>query len=679
MLFPVNVCTREMVRNGECPMEKLSSDPYDFIKLEYSTAYFMQCDDSWILPSTAGESGCIPSLHVAGGLAPDDPEVFRGEVKDLDYNRIKDKFCRVGVPANGDCVLPPLSGFKLPKRLEDAGFKEAMVTPCSYKQRGEKIEKDCVLLDLMMDGKVVIADRNGHGPYATLQSRNDSLTMTWKVDNNYPYSFPRCIDLSNQVGLPENHFDTALSDSFLNCAKNPYYARAKEGQITIDSVEPFNCNTDKELRRLLCRTTNQTLTSAAEASTKAARSRILDYVSWFEWWTCGCFFLGAFVAPLLGFAYIAFRSRSIPVPVVETQPKWKIPSKESLAAIDKFVKNACKTKDLLDDCLPPGMPDEAECQVFMEHKDENRCQTTRLLDKSRYKIEGDDKFYINASKFSMKGCKAKWVMTQAPLPGTREAFWIMIEDLLKNAIVSIICMNSFEPVLEGDTWFPDLRKAHATPVGDGECRLCRFGKMSPTAVKVERAPTLRNIQIANLRSEGYPTTGWEELFNVLLVHKAPLTRDADIRAEQVEGRDRYEGHHLRNIIFCRAILQTVQFAYWENIDYYVLQSANGTGTAAIFVMVYVIIERLRNGMETTVAEVLEELRTHVPAAIATAEQYLAVYACVLMYTQAHLKTRYGKELQSAIGFQWEHRFGQHRLRSRVDDAAPVAELCLRLL
>ncbi|CAJ0573168.1 unnamed protein product, partial [Mesorhabditis spiculigera] len=391
-----------MVRNGECPMEKLSSDPYDFIKLEYSTAYFMQCDDSWILPSTAGESGCIPSLHVAGGLAPDDPEVFPGEVKDLDYNRIKDKFCRVGVPANGDCILPPLSGFKLPKRLEDAGFKEAMVTPCSYKQRGEKIEKDCVLLDLMMDGKVVIADRNGHGPYATLQSRNDSLTMTWKVDNKYPYSFPRCIDLSNQVGLPENHFDTAVSDSFLNCAKNPYYARAKEGQITIDSVEPFNCNTDKELRRLLCRTTNQTLTSAAEASTKAARSRILDYVSWFEWWTCGCFFLGAFVAPLLGFAYIAFRSRSIPVPVVETQPKWKIPSKESLAAIDKFVKNACKTKDLLDDCLPPGMPDEAECQVFMEHKDENRCQTTRLLDKSRYKIEGDDKFYINASKFSMK-------------------------------------------------------------------------------------------------------------------------------------------------------------------------------------------------------------------------------------------------------------------------------------
>ncbi|CAJ0577894.1 unnamed protein product, partial [Mesorhabditis spiculigera] len=636
-----------MVRNGECPMEKLSSDPYDFIKLEYSTAYFMQCDDSWILPSTAGESGCIPSLHVAGGLAPDDPEVFPGEVKDLDYNRIKDKFCRVGVPATGDCILPPLSGFKLPKRLEDAGFKEAMVTPCSYKQRGEKIEKDCVLLDLMMDGKVVIADRNGHGPYATLQSRNDSLTMTWKVDNQYPYSFPRCIDLSNQVGLPENHFDTAVSDSFLNCAKNPYYARAKVWQITIDSVEPFNCNTDKELRRLLCRSTNPNLTSAASTPKPPARSPILGYISWFEWWTCGCFFLVGFLGPLLGFVYIAVRLRSIPMPALDAKAKWKLPSKKALAAIDKFVKEAAtKCVDLDFPLLPP----DNECKEFIAHKDQNRNQLARIKDKFLYKIDGCPDLYIAATKgFRLKGCDVEWMTTQAPLSHTCETFWLMIESLIKKhggAPVPIISLDAFDPVLEGDAWYPDVHKKAAVVVeGDTNCRFLLFGKMKPTAVEMERVATVRNIHIANLRAEGYPAKGLGDLTNVYLICKHHMAKDAEYRAGEVNGVDPLNGVYLQNLLLCRAYLETMRYADSDGVDFYLLQSSTGAGPAAIYIAVYVTIERLRKGIETTVGEVINELAEYLPTAISNKEEQFTVYACVLLFFQAHLKARHGKEIQ----------------------------------
>ncbi|CAJ0578005.1 unnamed protein product, partial [Mesorhabditis spiculigera] len=288
-LFPFNLCTRKMLVDGTCPKDLLSRSPYVADKIVITLDYHVQCEPGFMVPTIASDIGCVPSLHQAAGLSPDDPEVFPDDVKDLEKIQFCAKLTQLPNPLN--CVPRPLKGFTLAAGLPKS-VAPAAETPCLYPGRGAKKAEDCVLMDLLIpptdtqkEPLIIPGDRNGIGPYATLQSTTDNLARKWTPWEEPHRMFPRCIDISDVVGLTQPHVDEVQNDFFLNCETNPYYQRAvttrNAAQMAALKIEPTKCDTMRSSRRLFCRWLDFASTTAvpAEESPDLAR-QIFAYPLW---------------------------------------------------------------------------------------------------------------------------------------------------------------------------------------------------------------------------------------------------------------------------------------------------------------------------------------------------------------------------------------------------------------
>ncbi|CAJ0577856.1 unnamed protein product, partial [Mesorhabditis spiculigera] len=84
----------------------------------------------------------------------------------------------------------------------------------------------------------------------------------------------------------------------------------------------------------------------------------------------------------------------------------------------------------------------------------------------------------------------------------------------------------------------------------------------------------------------------------------------------------------------RTIARLTHFC--EAYKHCVVQCATGAGWSNVFLMVVVLLDRLRQGTEVEVIGLFKELRSIHPDAITDPEQYMAIYMALLEYIKAYL-------------------------------------------
>ncbi|CAJ0577790.1 unnamed protein product, partial [Mesorhabditis spiculigera] len=614
-LFPFNLCTRKMLVDGTCPKHLLSTRPYDATKLNISLRYHVQCDVGFMVPPIAADIGCVPSLHQAAGLGPEDPPIFPDDFKD--FNNIK--FCAAGMPLPDplDCVPRPLKGFPLAAGLPDSVKNAAPDTPCLYDARGAK-------------------KGEGLGPYASLPSPYVNLFRQWTPHEEPHRIFPRCIDVSRIVGLTDKHIEEVQADYFLNCATNPYYQKAvkagNQAQMAALKMEPSRCAKLVDSESLFCRWLDfpKTPTGASAAEKQETSPGLAVLLSWpcllvYNVILYGCLIGGRF--------YLRRRFlkewNAIPVPDLDwktiIEPEREEAPEELKTVVAKFVEDVCQTgpEELWDqwtrasNWTPEPRP---STEAFNNHMEKNRFALFPCADHNRFKLanydEADEKGsdYINASMFKLKGCEAHWIPTQAPMPNTRDDFWRMMFSMTRpdfvaqNCDAKIYCLNNIDPVPNGANFWP-------CEFGEGavwrEKWYCAFGKWSPylTTVIHERDVATYYCQVE--RNIGAPAC---ELQKPAIYYPA-------------SGKD------FRSKV--RAIARLVNFED-PVVPVYVVVCSSGAAWSAVFIMVFVIIDRLTAGTEVSVTELWHELRTARPYAITDAKQWLAVHMAVFEYIKVHL-------------------------------------------
>ncbi|CAJ0580396.1 unnamed protein product, partial [Mesorhabditis spiculigera] len=281
VLFPMNVCTREMVARGECPLDKLSTSPFNPDSMKSSNEYFLQCDAGFTVPSVVIaakeldkrlELTCVPSLQLAAGyLAIDGSPLnnYKYDVTGPDVN-----YCAHGGRKKGDGCQPlPLCGAdgKTPGAFQTAWSAPDCDKACDYPSVDGKYD-DCVLLDIRLDEKTVISYRRLlSGPYAELLSDEDNLRFSPPIPKTSPENqpkragadkiirYPRCIEIE---GLSASHKEYVLNDALLNCATNPIYLELKDARLRL---KPQNCATigdaDGTGNKICLRTANSSQTA----------------------------------------------------------------------------------------------------------------------------------------------------------------------------------------------------------------------------------------------------------------------------------------------------------------------------------------------------------------------------------------------------------------------------------
>ncbi|CAJ0569360.1 unnamed protein product, partial [Mesorhabditis spiculigera] len=642
-LFPFNLCTRKMVVDGTCPEHLLSTSPYDATKLKISLRYHVQCDVGFMVPPIAADIGCVPSLHQAAGLGPEDPPIFPDDFKD--FNNIK--FCAAGMPLPDplDCVPRPLKGFPLAAGLPESVKNAAADTPCLYDARGAKKGEGCVLLDLLIppsgsqkEPMIIPGDRKGLGPYAALPSPYVNLFRQWTPHEEPHRIFPRCIDVSRIVGLTDKHIEEVQSDYFLNCATNPYYQKAvkasNQAQMAALKMEPSRCAKLVDSESLFCRWLDFPKTPTGATAAEKQETSPGGLVAVLFSWPCLLVYNVILYGCLIGGRFYLRRRflkewNAIPVPDLDWQkilePEREEAPEELKTVVAKFVEDVCQTgpEELWDqwtrasNWTPEPRP---STEAFNNHMEKNRFALFPCADHNRFKLanydEADEKGsdYINASMFKLKGCEAHWIATQAPMPNTRDDFWRMMFSMTRPDFVAqnfdakIYCLNNIDPVPNGANFWP-------CEFGEGavwrEKWYCAFGKWSPYLTTVIHE---RDVATYYCQVERHIGAAACELQKPAIYYPA-------------SGKD------FRSKV--RAIARLVNFED-PVVPVYVVVCSSGAAWSAVFIMVFVIIDRLTAGTEVSVTELWHELRTARPYAITDAKQWLAVHMAVFEYIKVHL-------------------------------------------
>ncbi|CAJ0585994.1 unnamed protein product, partial [Mesorhabditis spiculigera] len=194
VLFPFNLCTREMIAADRCPGTAWTTAAYARNGQHVTNKYLAQCDAGFVIPEIVLDAitkhgtardpplkTCVPSLHIAAGYATDDPSPFTNYPYDV-HDPLNFKYCGKGGRPPGD-TCEPLPICKKDGTSPDSMTQEVIEASdcdneCDY--RYGATQEGCVYLDISNPGGTIpyfTARRALSGPYAVFMDEEETLML----------------------------------------------------------------------------------------------------------------------------------------------------------------------------------------------------------------------------------------------------------------------------------------------------------------------------------------------------------------------------------------------------------------------------------------------------------------------------------------------------------------------